>query len=196
MTPRFTCGARRALTISRHQGLLTPSQCGASPASNRALQRRPRRPAGRRAPRTGGAPHQALHVVRAALAQLLALNPLAGQHAPRGVLRVRARHHHLSAARAPVTAWRSPEKDAHPGSSAWRASCSARSRVRGHRVAGSPACAGMRSGPHSLRLRRRRSSRWLSSGLTASLSVRTRLRQVVADRRGEQRGVVPLVDIV
>ena len=195
MTPRFTCATRRpgnqqapGLALTQTDAappLRAAARCSTAPGDWQTAGRR-----------TWGGPYQARHVVRAALAQLLALNPLAGQHAPRGVLRVRARHHHLSAARAPVTAWRSPEKDAHPGSSAWRASCSARSRVRGHRVAGSPACAGMRSGPHSLRLRRRRSSRWLSSGLTASLSVRTRLRQVVADRRGEQRGVVPLVDIV
>ena len=38
---------------------------------------------------------QLAHVVRLALAQLLAVQPLRGQHAARRVLRIRARHHHL-----------------------------------------------------------------------------------------------------
>jgi len=59
-----------------------------------------------------------------------------------------------------------------------------------------PGMRGARSGLRSLRVRRPLSPCWLRSGLAASLSARTRLRQVVADRRGEQRGVVALVDVV
>ena len=141
MTPRLTCATRRALAISRHQGLLSHKLMPRLPCEPLRAAAPP--PATGRPPGAahGGGPHQARHVVRAALAQLLALDPLAGQHAPRGVLRVRARHHHLPAARAPVTIRQPPQKRP-SGLARLCASCSARSRVRGHCVAGRPACVG------------------------------------------------------
>lgn len=140
MTPRFTCATRRpgnqqapGLALTQTDAappLRAAARCSTAPGDWQTAGRR-----------TWGGPYQARHVVRAALAQLLALDPLAGQHAPRGVLRVRARHHHLPAARAPVTVRQPPQKRP-SGLARLCASCSARSRVRGHCVAGRPACVG------------------------------------------------------
>jgi len=194
MTPRFTCATRRpgnqqapGLALTQTDAappLRAAARCSTAPGDWQTAGRR-----------TWGGPYQARHVVRAALAQLLALNPLAGQHAPRGVLRVRARHHHLPAARAPVTIRQPPQK--RPSGLARLARILLGALARARTLCGRPpGMRGARSGLRSLRVRRRLSPRWLCSGLAASLSARTRLRQVVADRRGEQRGVVALVDVV